>query len=33
MFNEKFGFITIPPNDFELFLPVKTIEDAVRESA
>jgi ribosomal protein S18 acetylase RimI-like enzyme len=32
-FYEKFGFIPIPPNDFELFLPVKTIEDAVSESA
>jgi ribosomal protein S18 acetylase RimI-like enzyme len=32
-FYEKFGFIPIPPNDFELFLPVKTIESAVSESA
>lgn len=31
-FYERFGFIPIPPNDFELFLPVKTIEDAVKES-
>jgi GNAT superfamily N-acetyltransferase len=28
-FYEKFGFMPIPPNDFELFLPVKTIEDAL----
>ena len=32
-FYEKFGFIPIPPNDLELFLPLKTIEDAVNESA
>jgi len=32
-FYEKFGFIAIPANELELFLPVKTIEDAVRESA
>jgi GNAT superfamily N-acetyltransferase len=31
-FYEKFGFIPIPPNDFELFLPVKTIEDALADS-
>jgi GNAT superfamily N-acetyltransferase len=31
-FYEKFGFIPIPPNDLELFLPVKTIEEAVDES-
>jgi hypothetical protein len=31
-FYEKFGLIPIPPNEFELFLPVKTIEDAVRGS-
>jgi hypothetical protein len=31
-FCEKFGFRPIPPNDFELFLPVKTMEDAVSES-
>ena len=30
-FYEKFGFITIPPNDLELFLPVKTIQEALIE--
>jgi ribosomal protein S18 acetylase RimI-like enzyme len=32
-FYVKLGFMPIPPNEFELFLPVKTIEEAVRESA
>jgi hypothetical protein len=30
--HEKFGFIPIPPNELELFPPVKTIEEAVNES-
>jgi GNAT superfamily N-acetyltransferase len=29
---ETFGFVPIPPDDLELFLPVKTIEDAFAES-
>lgn len=30
---EKFGFMPIPPDELELFLPLKTIEEAVSESA
>jgi ribosomal protein S18 acetylase RimI-like enzyme len=28
-FYEKFGFVSLPSNEFELFLPVKTIQEAV----
>jgi hypothetical protein len=31
-YHEKFGFTAIPPSDLELFLSVKTIEDAVSKS-
>ena len=28
-FYERFGFISLPSNEFELFLPVKTIQEAL----
>jgi ribosomal protein S18 acetylase RimI-like enzyme len=30
LYYEQFGFISLPDNELELFLPVKTIEDALR---
>ncbi|HEV2330995.1 MAG TPA: GNAT family N-acetyltransferase [Verrucomicrobiae bacterium] len=32
-FYEKFGFVSLPSNEFELFLPVKTIQDALTQKS
>ena len=29
-FYERFGFVSLPSNEFELFLPVKTIQEALK---
>ena len=33
LYYEQFGFISLPSSEFELFLPVKTIQEIVKEPA
>jgi ribosomal protein S18 acetylase RimI-like enzyme len=32
-FYERFGFVSLPSNEFELFLPVKTIQEALAQKS
>ena len=32
-FYERFGFVSLPSNEFELFLPVKTIQEALTQKS
>ena len=32
-FYERFGLVSLPSNEFELFLPVKTIQDALEQNS
>jgi hypothetical protein len=32
-FYQRFGFVSLPSNEFELFLPVKTIQEALAQQS